>query len=88
MEQPQLVHEEKAIYYDQSIPYFKDKYKIKSMETIGLLVGARGTITTFFENFRKRFKLPQSLSEDVALAAIKGSCQLLHNHLYSKNNNN
>lgn len=61
-----------------------EKFNLKSIEVIGLFIGARGTIPTFFENFRKKFDLPKSLCHDIALSAIKGSCHIFHNHLYSK----
>jgi len=50
---------------------------------IGLLILTRGTIFTVFENCRKKFGLSKQLSKDVAVAAVKGSCQILHNHLYN-----
>jgi hypothetical protein len=43
--QAEEVDTEKKEIYNQTIPYYKDKYNIKGLEVIGLLVGARGTIT-------------------------------------------
>jgi hypothetical protein len=82
-EQPIEVHNEKTNTYTPSISFFKEKYNLKTIEIIGLFIGSRGTITTFFEKFRRRFNLPKSLSEEIALKAIKSSTQILHHHLYS-----
>lgn len=81
--QPQEVDSEKKTIYEPCIPDLKMKYAVENIEVIGLLIGARGTIPQFFEDFRKRFNLPLSLRENVVLAALKGSSRILQNHLYS-----
>jgi uncharacterized alpha/beta hydrolase family protein len=82
--QPESVNLEKITKYTPAIMDLLEKYQLNEIEIIGLFVGARGTISNLFENFRKRFQLPKKLNQDVALAAIKGSAQLLHNHLHPK----
>jgi len=81
--QPVNVNVEKESIYTPCIPFLLHRYQLKSLEVIGLLVGARGTITTFFDNFRRKFGLPFQVSVDVALVALKGSSQILQHHLYS-----
>ena len=80
--QPQDVDKEKCEIYEPCIPYLLSKYQLASIEVIGLLVGARGTITSFFEEFRRRFKLPCSLRDQIVLTTVKGSSQILMHHLY------
>jgi hypothetical protein len=84
-DQPELVHKEKVDIYTPSIDFFKEKYQLKHIEIIGLLIGSRGTISNFLENFRTRFHLDRCLLHEIALKAIKSSTQILHHHLYSKN---
>lgn len=81
--QPDDVNMEKQRIYEPCIPYLSTKYQLTSIEVIGLLIGARGTITSFLEKFRNRFKLPSSLRDQIVLIAIKGSAQILQHHLYS-----
>ena len=77
------VDKQKREYYEPCIPDLKLAYNLEEVFIIGLLIGTRGTIFTVFENFRKKFGLSKQLSKDVAVAAVKGSCQILHNHLYN-----
>jgi Reverse transcriptase (RNA-dependent DNA polymerase) len=81
--QPEDVNLEKQEIYYPCVPDLMIKYNLQQIDVIGLFVGSRGTISSFFENFRKRFKLPVSLRGEVVLAALKGSCQILHHHLYT-----
>jgi hypothetical protein len=81
-QQPQEVDIEKKSHYVPCIPYFREKYKIDNIEVTGLLVGARGTITKFFEEFRKKFKLSKIIIEEIVISCIRNSCKILHNHLY------
>jgi hypothetical protein len=85
-EYSEVVHREKCGIYNPCIPYLLDKFKLDQIEVIGLFVGVRGTITLFFENFRKRFNLPKSLRDDIVLIVLKGASQILNNHLYSNTN--
>ena len=75
--------EEKRKYYNDCIPDLKRAYGLEEIEIKGLLIGARGTIFKFFEDVRKSLGLPKDLSQKVAVAAIKGSMQILHNHIHN-----
>jgi len=79
-DQPDKAHENKCAIYNPCIPFFKDKYSIKNIEVIGLMIGARGTVPLKFQEFCGRFNLPKSLIEDVAVATVKYSVQILHHH--------
>jgi len=59
------------------------QYSLNSVEIIGLLIGARGTIYKQFENLRRRFNLSSELRDGVALHAIKSSIRILNSHLYN-----
>ena len=74
---------EKKRHYEPCIPYFQEKYGLGNIEVIGLLVGARGTIPSFFEDFRKKVKLKKDVIQDIVIAAIRGSCQIYNNHVYN-----
>ena len=50
------------------------------IEVIGLMIGARGTIPLRLQEFCSRFNLPKSLIEDIAVATVKYSVQVLHHH--------
>ena len=65
------------------IPFFKDKYGLTDIEVIGLFIGARGTITVEFENFRTKFDISKELRNNVALSVIKSSVQILQHHTYN-----
>ena len=84
VDQPQQVDTEKKLHYEPCVPYFQAKYKLHNIEVIGLLVGARGTITTFFENFRKQFGIPKKVIDDIVISVIRGSYQIYHNHVYNQ----
>ena len=88
LSQPEEVNEEKKAIYEPCIPNLCEKYNLSCIEVIGLFIGARGTITNFFENFRKKFKLPKNLRDQVVLTALKGSSQILQHHLYNYQCNN
>jgi len=76
--------QEKRDKYKDTIPALLTKFNLHSIEIIGLYVGARGTISTFFENFRRRFNLSKSMVEDIVISVLKSSTQIIHNHLYSQ----
>jgi hypothetical protein len=85
-DQPSDVNMEKKAHYEPTIGYFKSKYDLDSIEVIGLMVGARGTITDFFVRFLRDFKIySKSLVNEIVLVALKGAVQILHNHLYNLN---
>ena len=82
-QQPAEVNAEKCRIYNPTVPFYLEKYQLTSIEVIGLLVGARGTIPGFFVKFCRKFQLNNNLIRDVSYAAIKGSLAILRNHLYS-----
>ncbi|KAJ4436285.1 hypothetical protein ANN_18916 [Periplaneta americana] len=63
------VHHEKKSIYEPTVNYIKLKYALIHVEVFGLLVGARGTIPAFFEEFRRQFALPTSLRDDIVIIA-------------------
>ena len=78
------VDQEKRDKYKDTIPALLTKFDLSSIEIIGLYIGARGTIPSFFENFRKRFNLPKTMVDDIVISILKSSTQIIHNHLYSQ----
>lgn len=76
------MHTEKTSIYQPCEDYFEEKYKLAKVEVIGLPIGARGSISNFFEYFQKKFKLTKDLRRELIISAIRGSCKILHNHLY------
>ena len=72
-EQPKEVDAEKNKIYEPMIPYFLNKYHLETIEVICLLIGARGTIPTYFEFFRKKFGLPRDLRDDIVLTVLKNN---------------
>ncbi|KAJ4448580.1 hypothetical protein ANN_10599 [Periplaneta americana] len=61
------VHLEKKSIYEPTVNYFKLKYALIHVEVFGLLIGARGTIPAFLEEFRRKFVLPTSLKDDIVI---------------------
>ncbi|KAJ4440344.1 hypothetical protein ANN_08483 [Periplaneta americana] len=55
--QAEEVHEEKENIYIPAMPYFQEKYYLKNIEVIGLIVGVLGTISLHFYNTWKRTHL-------------------------------
>ncbi|KAJ4447060.1 hypothetical protein ANN_09049 [Periplaneta americana] len=84
-DQPHEVDSEKKRIYEPTIPFYKDKYSLFHIDVIGLMVGARGTIPSFFANKCKNLGLTHSIVKEIAISALKGSVQILRNHLYGKN---
>lgn len=80
--QAEEVDKEKKSIYEPCIPDLQAKCKLKNIEVIGLLVGARGTIPKFFLNFCHSFKIEKSVIEEIAIEALRGSSRILANHLY------
>lgn len=81
--QASLVNLEKQSIYKDTLNYYKTKYDLSSIEIIGLFIGARGTLTQFFVNFCRNFKLDISILKKVWLSCVKYSVCLLNNHLYA-----
>ncbi len=84
LNQPGEVDIEKRKIYEPCEDYIKEKYQLNSVSVIGLMIGARGTITKFFENFIKTFGIPSKFKNEIVLIVLKGSCQIVQNHLYCK----
>ena len=82
--QAEEINVEKKDIYEATIPYLKMKYNLKDIEVIGLFVGARGTITQFFHEFCKKFKLKNEFMCSIGMMALKGSIYILRNHLYGE----
>ncbi|KAJ4450496.1 hypothetical protein ANN_01923 [Periplaneta americana] len=87
-DQPHEVDSEKKRIYEPTIPFYKDKYSLSHIDVIGLMVGARGTIPSFFANKCKNLGLTNSIVKEIAISALKGSIQILRNHLYGSDNVN
>lgn len=81
-DQAEEVNEEKQSIYEPCIPDIQAKCKLKNIEVIGLLVGARGTIPKFFSEICKKFKIEKSVVEEIGIEAVRGSSRILANHLY------
>jgi hypothetical protein len=80
-DQREDVNTEKLGIYNECLPDPKEKYNLKYLEVTGIFFGAKGTISKFFQRLCKDHKLPKQLLEDVAIIAVKGSHQILTNHL-------
>ncbi|KAJ4444029.1 hypothetical protein ANN_05818 [Periplaneta americana] len=87
-DQPHEVDSEKKRIYEPTIPFYKDKYSLSHIDVIGLMVGARGTIPCFFANKCKNLGLTHIIVKEIAINALKGSIQILRNHLYGSDNGN
>ena len=82
-EQPNEVHLEKCKIYEPKIRYFQDFYNIQNITVMGLLIGARGSIPKFVVTALKNLGLGKELFLDLALLSLKGSIQIVKNHLYN-----
>ncbi|KAJ4441157.1 hypothetical protein ANN_11008 [Periplaneta americana] len=65
------VHLEKKSIYEPTVNYFKLKYALIHVEVFGLLIGTRGTIPAFFEEFQWQFALPTSLRDDIVIMVVQ-----------------
>lgn len=82
-QQPLEVNEEKRAIYVPTTPYYKSKYHLNDIEVIGLMVGARGTIPSFFAKTCRKLGINNQTLVKIANTALKGSVHILKNHLYS-----
>ncbi|KAJ4449899.1 hypothetical protein ANN_01305 [Periplaneta americana] len=87
-DQPHEVDSEKKRIYEPTIPFYKDKYSLPHIDVIGLMVGARSIIPSFFANKCKNLGLTHSTVKEIAISALTGSVQILRNHLYGSDNGN
>ena len=80
--QAKEVHE-KQKFYHPCLKFFSEKYNIPNWKVIGLLFGARGTLTKFTINELLKLGLNASTLEDIALNILRDSVHIINYHLYS-----
>ena len=71
--------------YVPTIPYYKEKYGLVDIEVIGLMIGARGTITSFFKNFCGKFNIKEAVIKRIVQSTVRGSIGILRQHIYGPN---
>ena len=81
--QPEEVDTEKKIIYEPTVSHYKLKYNLDNISVHGLMVGARGTIPKHLFHLWDALQLNRTRLHDIAIAAIRGSIDILRNHLYS-----
>ncbi|KAI5721493.1 hypothetical protein M8J77_021497 [Diaphorina citri] len=81
--QPEAVDKEKKSIYEPTIPYYKEKYGLQDIEVIGLLIGARGSITSRFIEFCQRFNIHQDSMKNIVHSIVRSSIEILRNHIYN-----
>ena len=77
--------EKKKQIYEPCIKYFSEKYSVTNWEVIGLLFGARGTLTKFCINVFSRFNIHPANLQDIALNILRDSLHIVQFHLYGLN---
>ena len=68
--------------YVLTMAYYKEKYQLSNIDVIGLIVEARGTITSFFVNICKSLGLNNKFVVKIAVRALKGPIRILRNQQY------
>jgi hypothetical protein len=86
VDQPMEVDREKKNIYEKCASDLRQTLNLRDIEVLGIMIGSRGTITSFFENIRSRFSIPKSTIHDIVLTVLKGSCLIYNNHIYNNNN--
>lgn len=81
--QPTEVDMEKKKIYEPTIPYYKNKYGLQEIEVIGLMIGARGSLTSMFILFCERFNIPKDVMKQIVLCTVRSSIAILRNHIYN-----
>ena len=81
-DQPEEDHIEKCSIYNATISNYKNKYQLKDIVVLGLMVGARGTITSQFVQFCRQFNLDKNFIKEIAISTLRDSITILKNHLY------
>ena len=84
-EQPLEVHDQKVNHYTSCIDHYKEEFGVENIEIIGLMIGARGTITKQFLEFCKQFEIPSKTIEDIILKVVEWSVIILNHHLSEYN---
>ncbi|PSN50098.1 hypothetical protein C0J52_04711 [Blattella germanica] len=69
-DQPVEVHNEKCSINNAIISYFKNKYQIKDIVMLGLMVGARGSITSLFVQFCRQFNLDKNPIKEIVISTL------------------
>lgn len=59
------------------LKYYKWKYGLHDIEVIGLMIGARGIITTFFKSFYMRFNIKEEITKKEVQFTIRSSICIL-----------
>ncbi|PSN35514.1 hypothetical protein C0J52_18433 [Blattella germanica] len=72
-DQPIGVHNEKCSIYNATISYYKNKYQLKDIMVLGLMVGARGTITSQVVQFCRQFNLDKNFIKEIAISTLRDS---------------
>uniref|UniRef100_A0A8D8W4U5 Reverse transcriptase n=1 Tax=Cacopsylla melanoneura TaxID=428564 RepID=A0A8D8W4U5_9HEMI len=72
--------DKKDISYLLSVTHYKEKYSLEEIEVVGLMIGARGTITSFFINFCKRFNINQETMKRIVHATIRSFIHILRKY--------
>lgn len=67
------------------IDYEKEVYKPDRISVVGLMIRARGTITTFYETFRHQFGFGFKLVVLILNFNYKRLSSVNSNHLYNQN---
>uniref|UniRef100_A0A8D8XC72 Uncharacterized protein n=1 Tax=Cacopsylla melanoneura TaxID=428564 RepID=A0A8D8XC72_9HEMI len=80
--QPHDVNEEKRNIYIPTVPYYKEKYGLNEIEVVGLLIGARGTITSFVKNFAVQYNISEAALKNISQSVVRSSILILRTHIY------
>ena len=77
------VNIEKKIIYEPTVPYILTKHNLDTITVIGLFFGSWSTISKFFVNWRKKYKIQKKVQDEIITSIIKNSVAILRNHLYA-----
>ncbi|KAJ4435814.1 hypothetical protein ANN_18433 [Periplaneta americana] len=86
-DQPHEVDSENKRMYEPTIPFYKDKYSLSHIDVIGLMVGHEVPYPPSLPTNVKP-RLTHSIVKEIDFRALKGSVQILRNHLYGSDNGN
>jgi len=74
IDKPAEVDAEKKSIYEPIVEDMKKKYNIKfDIQVIGILIGARGSMSNYTKTLLKDLNLPASLFVDIATSVVNGS---------------
>ena len=80
--QPSDVDKEKKSIYEPTVPYFLEKYNLKSVSVTGIFFGAQETISKCFVQWHHKYKIEKHFEEEIVTNIIKYTGAILRNHLY------